>query len=175
MLTTKPCKKVNVFHIFDNRQLGNEKRDGYVSESYVKPSFMISYWNPLRKYSEKFISESCLFAVVKSSGSWAPLSHTVGTFNYFVSPSRRFPFLKIFTLWPACEGVKPCKRHRFFCVCPSVVDPYVFGPPGSRSGSVIISTDPVPENLEKPWFPLFFVTSFWLFIFEDWRKYTFKK
>ncbi len=63
----------------------------------------------------------------------------------------------------------------------SVVDPgpYVLRPPRFGSGSAIIWMDPDPfiikqkskKSLDFYWF----VTSLWLFIFEDWCKSTFKK
>ncbi len=56
----------------------------------------------------------------------------------------------------------------------SVPDSYVYGPPGSRSGFVIICTDPNPDpsnnkqkNVEKPWFLLF---SDFVMTFDLWRK-----
>jgi hypothetical protein len=63
----------------------------------------------------------------------------------------------------------------------SIVDPYVFGYPGS--GSVIICTDPDPvlvrilpstgKKVRKPKFLLFFFTYFCIFIFEDLCNCTF--
>ncbi len=57
-------------------------------------------------------------------------------------------------------------------VDPGPWDPYVFGPPGSGSGYLIICTDPDPSTSiikEK-----YFVTSFWLFILVISKKFEIK-
>ncbi len=63
---------------------------------------------------------------------------------------------------------------------PDPSDPYVFGPPGSGSGSISqrygsgSGSDYHQAKKKKNLDSYCFVTSFWLFIFEKWCKCTFK-
>ncbi len=109
------------------------------------------------------------------------------------TPRLKIPTLSAsrgFFMWPQPSPSSLPPRRSFLFVSQvkmksSIPDPDVFWPPGSASGSVIYlhgsgsCKDPDPfinkQKTKKKLDFYCFVTSLWLFICEEWCKWTFKK